>query len=109
MDGGEGSTRGEFSDRMNRMNKMPSGSGRSTLVILSKTASNVLRSALLDARVGVVVVNALEVLRLDLVPRDIRMRVELHHHRPDQVLHENGTQIGAFGDRLLVTALEQGV
>src|ERR1041385_2217195 len=55
----------------------------------------------LDAGVGVVVVDALEVLGLHLVPGHVGMRVELDPPIAHQVLYETGILVGALRDTLL--------
>ena len=66
-------------------------------------------SALLDAGVGVVVVDALEVLGLDPVPRDVLVRLELEHHIADEILDKNRVFVGALSHRFFVGTLEQRI
>ena len=66
-------------------------------------------SPFLNARIGVVIVDALEVFRLDFIPPDLRMRVQLQRHVAHQILHEHRVFVGALGHELLVLPLEQRV
>src|SRR5437773_8798868 len=69
------------------------------------------RSALplFDAGVSVMIVDALVVFRLDLVPGDLRTRVEFERHVADKVFYENGVFVGPLSDRFFVLALQQRV
>src|ERR1035437_1991133 len=66
-------------------------------------------SALLNTRVGAVIVNALLVLRLNLVPGHFRMRVQLQGDIAHQVLDEHRVVVGALRHRLLIFAFEQRI
>src|SRR5919201_3677319 len=63
----------------------------------------------LDQRVGAVVVDRLEVLRLDHVGVDALIEVQDRGHVAHQVLDELGIVVGALGDELLVRALQQAI
>jgi len=56
-----------------------------------------------------VVVNALEIFRLDAVPREIIHPVELLGDTPDDIFGEHGISVSLFGHILLVGALEERV
>src|SRR5579871_1252472 len=64
---------------------------------------------LLDERVGAVVVDRLEVLRLDHVGNDALVEVQHGGDVADHVLDELRIVVGALGDVLLVGTLEQAV
>jgi len=64
-------------------------------------------SALLDAGVGVVIVDALVVFRLHAVPGHVRMGVEFEGHISHEVLDENRVFVSPLGHRLFVLPLQQ--
>src|SRR5260370_9296488 len=66
-------------------------------------------SALLDAGVSVVVVDAFVVLRFHLVPGHIGMGVQLERHVAHQVLHEHRVLVSPFCHRLLILPLHQPI
>ena len=61
---------------------------------------------ILNARVGIVIMDALMVFGLDLVPGDIGMRIEFDSDVPDQVLDEDRIFVSPFGDGLFVLAFQ---
>src|SRR3970040_589150 len=79
--------------------------------LMPSQASRQLASRLvaLDEGVGRVVVDRLEVLRLDHELRDALVEVEHGGDVAHHVLDELGIVVGALGDVLLVRALEQAV
>ena len=66
-------------------------------------------SPFLNAGIGVVIVDALEIFRLDLVPRHPGVSIELERHVAHQILHEHRVFIGALRHELFVLPLEQCV
>src|SRR5262245_43634821 len=54
--------------------------------------------SLFDTSVGVVVVDALEILGFHPVPGHVRMGIEFDHDIADEVFDEDGVFVGAFGD-----------
>src|ERR1700752_574175 len=66
-------------------------------------------STLLNGGVGVVVVDALEILRFHLVPSDIGVGIELEGDGADEVFDEDGILVGAFGDSFFIAAFEEGI
>ena len=55
------------------------------------------------------IVDALLILGLHLIPKDIWMLVEPQGHVADQILHENRVLIGPLGHRFLIDSLEQRI
>ncbi len=66
-------------------------------------------SALFDAGVGVVVVDALEVFGLYFVPVDMGNGVQSLGHVADEVLDKYRILVGSFGDGLFIWSFEQCV
>src|ERR1700722_3553162 len=66
-------------------------------------------SPLLNARVRVVVVDALVILRFRLVPGHFRVGIQLQGHVSHQILHKNRVFVGALRNRLIVLPLEQRI
>ena len=62
-----------------------------------------------DDRVGVVVVDGLEVFRLHAVPFNVGLAIGARGDVAHEVLHEHGVLVGALGDSFFVGPLEQGV
>ena len=65
--------------------------------------------SLLHIRIGAVVVDALEVLRLHGEPGNIGIGHKFLRHLPHHVFNEHGGFIGLFSNVLLVGPLEDGV
>src|SRR5208282_2414477 len=64
-------------------------------------------SPLFNARIRVVIVDALEILGLDPVPGHPRVRVQPQRHVAHQIFHEHRVFVYALRDRFLVLPLEQ--
>ena len=64
-------------------------------------------SALLDASVGVVAVDALLVLGLNAIPGHVWMFIQPHRHVAHEVFDEHGILVSPLGDGFFIRPLEQ--
>ena len=83
--------------------------GLSSRNVLERRSGDSLVLILLHHRIRRMVVDGLEVLRLDRIPGDVRVRLGALSHVAYKILDENGMVIRALGDGLFVGALEQAV
>jgi hypothetical protein len=60
-----------------------------------------------DERVGVVIVDRLEILGLCAIPQDIRIRFAAQSNVAHEVLHENRIVVGLLGHVFFVRSFEK--
>jgi len=55
-----------------------------------------------------VIVDAFKILGFDTIPVDVGVGIASDRDGSNQILHEDGVVVGAFGDVLFVRTFEQG-